>query len=91
MSGKVQSAYRLDHLTETALLKVKSDILTSLDQGNIMDLLLIDMSAAFDIIDHKVLLNRLEFTYVITGQGVYMGKSRIDLNRANRLFGESIL
>jgi hypothetical protein len=54
-----QSAYKKHHSTETALIKVQSDILESLDKGNVSALVLLDLSAAFDTIDHKTLLHRL--------------------------------
>ena len=47
-----QFAYRTGHSTETALLKVMNDLLRSLDHGNISVLTLLDLSAAFDTIDH---------------------------------------
>jgi hypothetical protein len=54
-----QSAYREGHSTESALLRVQNDILMELDHGNAVLLVLLDLSAAFDTIDHKILLNRL--------------------------------
>ena len=54
-----QSAYRLGHSTETALLKVVSDLFLSLDKGNISVLALLDFSSAFDTIDHPILVHRL--------------------------------
>ena len=49
----VQSAYRAKHSTETALLKEQSDTLLSLDEeGFVVVLVLLDLSAAFDTIDH---------------------------------------
>jgi len=56
----LQSAYRKFHSTETALLKVQNDILLSLDQGCATVLVMLDLSAAFDTIDHGTLLRRLE-------------------------------
>ncbi len=56
---KFQSAYRTFYSTETALLRVKTDILNTMDNRNVMLLLLLDLSAAFDTIDHSILLNRL--------------------------------
>ena len=60
-----QSAYRKFHSTETALIKVQNDILQSLDQNEIAVLVLLDLSAAFDTIDHETLLHRLEHQFGI--------------------------
>ena len=54
-----QSAYRIHHSTETAVLKVSSDILQAVDEGDIGVLVLLDLSAAFDTVDHQILLQRL--------------------------------
>lgn len=61
-----QSAYRKKHSTETALLKITSDILKSIDSGDVSVLALLDLSAAFDTIDHKILLKRLNITFGIS-------------------------
>ena len=63
-----QSAYRKFHSTESALLKVQNDILQSLDQGCLSVLVLLDLSAAFDTIDHRTLLHRLEHCFGISGK-----------------------
>ena len=52
---KFQSAYRCGHSTETALLRVYSDIVTMVGKGNGSYLVLLDLSAAFDTIDHDTL------------------------------------
>ena len=54
-----QSAYRMFHSTETALLKVRNDILMEMDKRNTVMLVLLDLSAAFDTIDHGILIERL--------------------------------
>ena len=56
---KFQSAYREKHSTETALLRVQNDILAYLDEGKGVILCLLDLSAAFDTIDHDVFFQRL--------------------------------
>ena len=56
----VQSAYRKHYSTETALVKVHNDLVAGIDQGHIGALMLLDMSAAFDTVDHHILLEILE-------------------------------
>ena len=63
----LQSAYKPGHSTETALVKVQNDIYPSIDHNGIVVLILLDLSAAFDTIDHDVLFSRMESTLGITG------------------------
>ena len=58
--AKCQSAYRQGYSTETALLRVQNDILACLGQRKEVILILLDLSAAFDTIDHGILLQRLQ-------------------------------
>ena len=62
-----QSAYKRHHSTETALLRVKNDVMQSLDKGRAVLMVLLDMSAAFDTVDHGILLSRLESRFGISG------------------------
>ena len=55
-----QSSYRQFHSTEMALLKVQSDILSNMDKQEVTLLVLLDLSAAFDTVDHNILINILE-------------------------------
>lgn len=65
--AKLQSAYRQFHSTETALLRVHNDLLTTIDNGNEAILVLLDLTAAFDTIDHCRLLTRLRNKFGISG------------------------
>ena len=58
-----QSAYRPKHSTETALLHVLNDLLTASDSRSISILTL--LGAAFDTINHSILLTRLKSTFGI--------------------------
>ena len=64
----MQSAYRKHHSTEAALMKVHNDIKIRMDKGEVTDLTLLDLSAAFDTIDHATLTDRLSGWYGISGQ-----------------------
>ena len=66
----LQSVYRDKHSTETALIEVQNDILSALDAGSSSILLMLDLSAAFDTIDHDILLSRLCNVYGITGNAL---------------------
>ena len=62
-----QSAYKRNHSTETALIRVHSDIAMAIDQHDSVILVLLDLSAAFDTVDHGILLSRLSNRFGITG------------------------
>ena len=67
LNNVFQSAYKKFHNTETALLKVTNDLLCAADDGNISILALLDLSAAFDTIDHTIMIERLHKTFGIAG------------------------
>ena len=62
-----QSAYRPGFSTATAILWVLSDILQAVDEGDVAALALFDLSAAFDTVDHGILLKRLQSSYGFDG------------------------
>ena len=55
-----QSAYRVGHSTETALVRIHNDIAREMDKGRGVILVLLDFSAAFETIDHTILHERME-------------------------------
>ena len=62
-----QSAYKRNHSTETALIRVHNDIAMAIDQHNSVILVLLDLSAAFDTVDHGILLSRLSSGFGVNG------------------------
>ena len=69
-SDMMQSGYRRWHSTETALLKITNDIFEGFDSHKSTILVALDQSAAFDCIDHEILINRLRQTFGVTGKAL---------------------
>uniref|UniRef100_A0A669C582 Reverse transcriptase domain-containing protein n=1 Tax=Oreochromis niloticus TaxID=8128 RepID=A0A669C582_ORENI len=64
---KFQSGFRQFHSTETALLRVSSDILMDNDAGKCSVLLMLDLTSAFDTVDHHILIERLKKWVGVSG------------------------
>lgn len=62
-----QSAYKRNHNTETALLRVMNDILLNMNKQHVTIIVSLDLSAAFDTVDHSILLNRLSSKLGLNG------------------------
>ena len=62
-----QSAYCALHSMETALLKVKTDVFKALEKQEVACLVLLDLSAAFDTINHDILCSRMETHFGVNG------------------------
>ena len=62
-----QSGYRRFHSTETAVIIVHNNNVRATDSGQVSALLLIDLSAALDTVDHGTLLEVLSLRFGITG------------------------
>ena len=85
-----QSAYRKNFSCETAIIKITSDILWSMELKKITSLTCIDLSAAFDTVDHGILLNVLQNKFGISGNALSWFKSylqprfcRVNIHNAN--------
>ena len=74
---KMQSVYKSGHSMETALLQVHNDTLKAVDDRNkkLVLLVLLDLSAAFDSVDHVILLSFLENYIGLSGSVLTMLKS----------------
>lgn len=66
----LQSAYRKHHSTETALLKILDDLYRIIDSRRSAVLIGLDLSAAFDTIEHDLLIERLETVFGVTGSAL---------------------
>ena len=65
-----QSAYRTNYSTETSLLSIQNDLLVAADAGLGSALLLLDLSAAFDTVDHRILIERMATAFGVSGSAL---------------------
>ena len=70
-----QSAYLQNHSCETALLKVVNDIQRILCEKKVVLMVQLDLSAAFDTVDHAVLIQLLQSKFGICGTALNFLKS----------------
>ena len=63
-----QSAYRKNYSTETSLIRLTNDILWSMEKQHLTSLTVLDLSAAFDTMDHNILLHILEQKFGFFGK-----------------------
>jgi hypothetical protein len=83
-----QSAYRKHHSTETAAIKVVNDLLWNMESKKVSGLVAIDLSAAFDTVDHNTLLSVLNNCFGIDGDALkwcdsYLRPRRMHVNIRN--------
>lgn len=84
-----QSAYRKGHSTETALAKVCSDLIRTMDTGHHALLALLDLSAAFDTVDHGILLERLSRSFAVRGDALDWLRNYLSDRRHTVRFGST--
>ena len=84
----MQSAYRKHHSTETTLLRVTNDILRTIDCRQDVVLVLLDLSAAFDTIDHTILVERLESYFGFSELTLCWFRSYLENRRQSIVIGD---
>ena len=72
------------------MLKVLSDILLAIDDGDLSAQVLLDLSAAFDTVDHYILLRRLDITYRLNGTFLNLFESYLVGKRQQVRIGSSL-
>ena len=77
----LQSAYRAFHSCETALIRVQNDILRAVDRGQCVLLVLLDLSAAFDTVDHVKMLQILSDRLGVTGAALEWFRSYLSYRK----------
>ena len=70
-----QSGFRRGYSTETAIIRVLSDPLDAVDRDDTAVLVLLDLSVAFDTVDHEILLERLRVTFGVDNAALAWFKS----------------
>ena len=78
LHDQYQSAFRANHSVESATLKIQNDLLQAMDKGKVSLLVLLDLSAAFDTVDHATLFNRLNTRIGIDGVALDWFKSYLN-------------
>ena len=74
----VQFGYHPQHSCETLLVRTTDDINKEIQVGNIVAVVLLDLSAAFDTIDHEILLEKLFKHYGVTGKALQWLRSYLE-------------
>ena len=86
----MQSAYRKHHSTETTSLRVTNDILRAIDRRQDVELVLLDLSAAFDTTDHTILVERLESYFAFSKQTLSWFRSYLENRRQSIIIGDQM-
>ena len=65
-----QSAYRANQSCETAIHKLVNDLLWAMENKYVTAMITMNLSAAFDTVDHDILLNTLHYKFGISGNAI---------------------
>jgi len=84
-----QSAYKKFHSTETALLRIHNDLSLAMNRQQVSALVLLDLSAAFDTIDHRILINMLKTCFGISKSALSLLSSYLSC-RTQSVINQSI-
>ena len=76
--SEFQSAYWKGHSTESALLEILDGVYTAADNKEVTVLIGLDLSAAFDTVDHEILLERLQTEFGVEGMPLTWLRSYFD-------------
>ena len=90
LHAKMQSAYRGNHSCESALTRIVDDVQKQNSQGKHVLMILLDSSAAFDTVDHDVLLNKLQQSYNVDGEALEMLKSYLSQRSFSTVIGQAV-
>ena len=90
LDNHAQYGYKKNHSCETLLLKLIDDILVAVDKKFGVVVMIIDLSAAFDTVDHGLLLNMLQFKYHISGSALKWLKSFLSGRTQRVRVGDSL-
>ena len=87
-NGELVELFQSAYGTETTLTRVHNDVLRAIDDGQCVILVLLDLSVAFDTVDHSILLNRLNRCFGIKGKALTWFRSYL-LNRSHFFYVEN--
>ena len=77
----LQSAYKENYSCETALVKVYEDILCDINSSTGVIMVFLDLSAAFDTVDHELMVNKLRNRFLVGGSVLLWFKSYLSDRR----------
>ena len=90
MQETLQSAYKAFHSTESALLRIHNDLLTAMNRKQGSYLVLLDLLAAFDTVNHELLLHRLKARLGIGGTALAWFRSYLTNRTQEVMVGDTL-